>query len=101
MKLSIKKVKEKITEVMDPELGISIVDLGLIYKVTIKKNNKVHILMTLTSMGCPLIATIEQDIKSRLMELEIEEKNITVELTFEPPWSMEKMSPSAKAMLGI
>ncbi len=101
MKITVKKVKEKLSEVMDPELGISIIDLGLIYKVTIDKKEKINILMTLTTMGCPLISIIETEIKNRLMEYDIVEKDIYVELTFDPPWSMDKMSPRAKAMLGI
>ncbi|MDO8609793.1 MAG: metal-sulfur cluster assembly factor [bacterium] len=101
MKPTIKQIKKQLYQVMDPELGISIVDLGLIYKITINKTNKINILMTLTTMGCPLISVIEQEIKNRLQELGIKEKNITIELIFEPPWSMDKMSPSAKAMLGI
>lgn len=99
MKISKKQVMNKLSEVLDPELNISIVDLGLVYKVEV--GAKVKITMTLTTMGCPLIATIEEDIKQRLKEIGIDEKKIKVELTFDPPWSMEKMSPRAKAMLGI
>ncbi len=101
MNISVKKIRAKLNEVLDPELGISIVDLGLIYKVTVDKKNKVTIRMTLTTMGCPLITTIEQEIKYKLSELGIPEKNIKVDLTFDPPWSMERMSERAKAILGI
>ncbi len=101
MKITTKKIREKLAEVMDPELGISIVDLGLIYKITIDKKNKITILMTLTTMGCPLISIIETEIRNRLMEFNVDEKDIYVELSFDPPWSIEKMSPRAKAMLGI
>ena len=100
-KITKKKILEKLEEVIDPEINISIVDLGLIYGVEIKKNNSVKILMTLTTIGCPLISVIEKEIKSKLGELGILENNITVELTFDPPWSLEKMSPKAKALLGI
>lgn len=57
--------------------------------------------MTLTTIGCPLISLIETEIKNKLSELGILEKNIIIELTFDPPWSMEKMSEKAKALLGI
>lgn len=100
MSISKKQIKAKLTEVLDPELNISIVDLGLIYDVSIH-TNKIVIKMTLTTIGCPLIATIEEEIEQKLKEIGIDEKNIKVELTFEPPWSMEKMSPRAKAILGI
>jgi metal-sulfur cluster biosynthetic enzyme len=100
MEINKKKVLSKLSEVLDPELNISIVDLGLVYKVTIVKA-AVKILMTLTTIGCPLISLIETEIKNKLSELGILEKNIIIELTFDPPWSMEKMSEKAKALLGI
>ncbi len=100
MKLTSNQIEKKLEEVLDPELNISIVDLGLVYKVKIEKA-KVKILMTLTTIGCPLISLIETEVKSKLKELGFLEKNIIVELTFDPPWSMEKMSEKAKALLGI
>ncbi len=57
--------------------------------------------MTLTTIGCPLISLIEKEIKSKLEELGFEEKDIEIELTFDPPWSMDKMTEKAKAILGI
>lgn len=95
-----KQINEKLLSVMDPELNISIVDLGLIYDIKIDKK-KVTITMTLTTMGCPLISMIEKDIKDRIVSLGISENDIVIDLTFDPPWSMEKMSEKAKAMLGI
>ncbi|KKQ24751.1 MAG: hypothetical protein US40_C0001G0004 [Candidatus Roizmanbacteria bacterium GW2011_GWC2_37_13] len=101
-------------EVLDPELNISIVDLGLVYNVKIEKaipsrhpqggrtdSLRVEILMTLTTIGCPLISMIEDEIKNKLEELGLKENQIKIDLTFDPPWSMEKMSEKAKAMLGI
>jgi len=96
-----KKILKQLDLVMDPEMNISIVDLGLIYKVTINKDSNIHILMTLTTMGCPLFGVIEEDIYMKLSELGIERKNITIEMTFEPPWDMTRLSPRGKAMLGI
>lgn len=100
MKIATREIKKKLEEVLDPELNISIVDLGLVYSVKVEKA-KVKITMTLTTIGCPLISLIETEIKSKVSELGISEDNIIVELTFDPPWSMEKMSERAKAMLGI
>lgn len=94
------QIREKLQDVIDPELRMSIIDLGLVYNVTHKKG-KVHILMTLTSMGCPLYDTIEQDVYETLESLGFKEEDITIELTFDPPWSMDRMSERGKAMLGI
>lgn len=101
MKLSKKNIFAKLNEVFDPELNISIVDLGLVYNVIIEKANKVKILMTLTTIGCPLISVIEDEIKNKISELGFKKENIIIDLTFDPPWNMEKMSKKAKALLGI
>ena len=87
--------------VPDPELGISVVDLGLIYGIDIdRKRSIVTIRMTLTSIGCPLYNLIADPIKDRIGKIK-GVKSVNVELTFEPPWTPEKMSPDAKARLGI
>lgn len=91
---------KQLEEVLDPELNMSIVDLGLVYGVEINEE-KVKITMTLTTIGCPLFSTIEEEIKNKLGLLGIKDSNVELELTFEPPWSMDKMSERAKAMLGI
>ncbi len=90
---------ERLKKVPDPELGISIVDLGLVYDVKIDKGN-VRVIMTLTTMGCPLFELIERPIKEELKKMK-GVKNIDVELTFEPPWSPEKMSKQARINLGF
>jgi len=100
-KITKKNIEKKLGEVLDPELNISIVDLGLIYDITVEGKSKVKIIMTLTTMGCPLISIIRGDMINKLKELGITDKNITIELTFDPPWSAEKMSGRARAMLGI
>ncbi len=101
MVITKQKIKEKLSEVLDPELNISIVDLGLVYAINIDKKNNVKLLMTLTTLGCPLFGTIEQEVKSKLKDLGITDKQVKIDLTFEPPWSMDRMSESAKATLGI
>jgi metal-sulfur cluster biosynthetic enzyme len=100
MKIDKKTIKNKLKQVLDPELGISIVDLGLIYEIKIEKE-KVKIVMTLTTIGCPLFSLIEEEVKNRLKELGLKEEEIKLELTFDPPWTIERMSKEAKAMLGI
>ncbi len=87
--------------VPDPELNVSIWDLGLVYEVHVEpQTNNVRILMTLTSIGCPLFSTIESQMKESLGKIP-GIKTITIDLTFEPPWTMERMSQDAKLTLGM
>jgi metal-sulfur cluster biosynthetic enzyme len=88
------EIKNKLKEVVDPEIGVNIVDLGLIYGVKIDGGN-VNILMTLTTPGCPLAAMFNQEVARKVKELE-GVKKVTVELTFDPPWTPEKMSKEAR-----
>lgn len=94
-----KQILKKLEEVLDPELYISIVDLGLVYNVSEKKGN-VDIKMTLTTLGCPLFETIETEIKEKLKSIK-SIKKVNIELVFDPPWSMERLTEKAKAMMGI
>lgn len=94
-----KTIMKVLDGVMDPEMNIPVTDLGLIYHVDIDPKQNVNIRMTLTTLGCPLFDMIEQEIKNKLQRRGF--NDIKVELTFDPPWSMEKMSEKAKAMLGI
>jgi len=94
------EIIDKLRTIPDPELGISIVDLGLIYGIEIQTAGKVCIKMTLTTMGCPLFSLISQPIKKGLGEL-AGVKEVEVELTFDPPWTPEKMSEQAKIQLGF
>ena len=94
-----KKVWKKLEKVLDPELNVPIVELGLVYKVKVKED-KAKITMTLTSVGCPLFGLIEETVKEKIKELE-EINNVEIDLTFDPPWTMEKMSEKAKLKLGL
>lgn len=95
------QIAKQLENVLDPDINISITDLGLIYEINPSDDGTLHLVMTLTSLGCPMFKQIEADIKKHLGELGYEPDQIEVELVFDPPWSMEKMSESAKAMLGI
>lgn len=86
--------------VVDPELGIDIVNLGLVYDAKMDENGKVTIDMTLTSMGCPLAGTIVENVKSALADIP-EVKETDVNIVWNPPWSKERMSRYAKIALGI
>lgn len=92
-------IKDQLRKVKDPELGVSLVDLGLIYETSLSKEGIAHIKMTLTTMGCPLFPVIEKDIENHLMEIP-EVNEVKIELTFDPPWDPSKMTDDAKAQLG-
>jgi len=92
---------EVLKTIPDPEIGISIYDLGLVYRIENNEETKlVTITITLTSIGCPLFSLIADPIKEKVMTLE-GVKEVIVELTFEPPWSADKMSEDAKMQLGF
>ncbi|WEL23079.1 metal-sulfur cluster assembly factor [Candidatus Nanohalovita haloferacivicina] len=94
-------VRNQLKEVMDPELDINIVDLGLIYEVDVDDEGHVDILMTLTTPGCPLHGVFDEMVKREVGKIEeVDERDIEVELTFEPRWSPEKMSDEARDELG-
>jgi metal-sulfur cluster biosynthetic enzyme len=85
---------------MDPEIPVNIVDLGLIYGVEIKKERDVDIKMTMTTRGCPLHNTMVNDVKKSVGKIN-GIGNINVEIVWDPPWSIEKMDPKAREMLGF
>jgi metal-sulfur cluster biosynthetic enzyme len=87
-------------QVIDPELGIDIVNLGLVYDVDMDENGVVTVTMTLTSMGCPLAGTIVDQVKYYLEDLP-EVKDTEVNIVWTPVWSKDRMSRYAKIALGI
>ena len=86
-------------ECYDPEIGISLVDLGLIYDVQVK-NDKVHIRMTLTTPGCPMHAFMVKDVEENVKKMK-GVKEVKVELVWGPPWTPDRMSKDAKKKLGF
>ncbi|TQR20236.1 metal-sulfur cluster assembly factor [Psychrobacillus vulpis] len=86
--------------VIDPELGIDIVNLGLVYDVELTEEGIAKVTMTLTSIGCPMGPMIVDQVKTALGELP-EVKETEVNIVFSPPWSKENMSRYAKIALGI
>ncbi len=97
-------IKEQVLEALgtvdDPELGIDIVNLGLVYEVEVKENNDVHIEFTLTTMGCPIGPMIDEQMRAATAEIP-GIGDVTSELVMYPPWSPEKMTPLAKSALGF
>lgn len=92
-------VIESLRLVIDPELGVNIVDLGLVYGLDIDDGGNVEVVMTLTSMGCPLGPVIERDIRSVVSTVP-GVKNVKMTLTFSPPWDPSRMSDDARMELG-
>lgn len=86
--------------VNDPELGVDIVNLGLVYDIQMDEEGTATVTMTLTSMGCPLAGTIAEDVKRALSDLP-EIKNVEVNIVWNPPWSKDRMSRYAKIALGV
>ncbi len=86
--------------VIDPELGIDIVNLGLVYDVDLDDEGVATVTMTLTSMGCPLGPVIVDQVNTALGELP-EVKSTNVNIVWNPPWSKDKMSRYAKMALGV
>lgn len=99
----IAQIKERIFEalemVIDPELGIDIINLGLVYEIRFE-DGKADIDMTLTTMGCPLADLLTDQVHDVLKDIE-EVKEVEVHLVWSPAWTVEKMSRYARIALGI
>ena len=86
--------------IFDPEIPVSIYELGLIYKIIVSETGVVNVLMTLTTPNCPVAESLPQQVKDEIGYLTgVTEVNL--ELTFEPPWDHEMMSEEAKLELGL
>mgnify|MGYP003326936250 FL=1 len=96
--VSAEDVRSSLKQCMDPEVPLSIVDMGLIYGINVNENNDVNIKMTMTTQGCPLHETMVDDVK-RYTKKVSGVNNVNVEIVWDPPWTMDKMSDDAKAMM--
>lgn len=92
-------ILETLKTVLDPEIGVNIVDLGLIYQVEIRPE-EVYIQLTMTTPACPLHGVITHDMDKALRQAFPNLGPMTIELVWDPPWSPERMSPAAKRQLG-
>ena len=90
----------KLNDIYDPEIPVSIYELGLIYDVRINKNHDVKIIMTLTSPSCPVAESLPEEVKQEIEKIN-GVKSAKVEITFEPPWEKSMMSEEAKLELGF
>jgi FeS assembly SUF system protein len=95
------EVMDALRECYDPEIPVNIVDLGLVYNVDINdETGRIDVEMTLTSMGCPMAGDVISEVEMRVMEVE-NVKSCKVEMTFDPPWSPDRMTEDAKWELGM
>ncbi|MCV0399557.1 MAG: PqqD family peptide modification chaperone [Nitrosarchaeum sp.] len=93
--VSAQKIEESLKQCMDPEVPLNIVEMGLIYGIDVAENNDVNIKMTMTTKGCPLHETLVSD-ATRFVKKVPGVNNVNIEIVWEPPWSMDKMSEEAK-----
>jgi len=92
------QINSSLKQCMDPEVPLSIVDMGLIYGIDISENNDVNIKMTMTTKGCPLHDTMVDDV-TRYTKKVPGVNNVQVDIVWDPPWSMDRMSDDAKAKM--
>jgi len=97
--LTVDLVRKALKGVKDPELGLNVVDIGLIYDIVVSEAGDVHITMSLTSPGCPSGPEIMGDVKTVVADLE-GVNTVEVELVWEPYWTPERMDPRVRAFLG-
>ena len=95
------EVIDALRECYDPEIPVNIVDLGLVYDVEIDEEaENVHVTMTLTALGCPMAGEVIAEVEMRVSQVE-NVKSCKVDLTFDPPWSPDRMTEDAKWELGM
>ena len=98
--VTVDDVEAALANVIDPELGLDFVELGLIYGVEIVGDGAVHVTFSLTSPGCPIGPQVAEQIDEFVSELD-GVTDVSSELTFTPPWTPERMSEDAKFALGF
>jgi metal-sulfur cluster biosynthetic enzyme len=99
MSLTVAQVRDALRSIKDPELGLDLVSLGLIYETRLR-DGRVYVRCTLTTPGCPLISSIIEDVRAAIGRLP-GVSAVEVELTFDPPWTPDKMSAEAAELLGF
>ena len=101
--LSVNRVEEEAREalhtVIDPEVGVNIVDLGLVYAIEASEE-RVHVTMTMTTPACPLGEMLRMQARDAVAA-KVPEHEVEVELVWQPPWGPERMAPAAKKLLGL
>lgn len=98
MQVTVEQIRDALKKCMDPEIPLSVVDLGLIYGIDINERNDVKIKMTMTTRGCPLHDTLVRDVRNALKDLK-GLGDVNVEIVWDPPWTPDRMSEEAKAKI--
>jgi len=98
---TVDQVMEALKNCYDPEIPVNIVDLGLVYEVKIIDDNHVYVKMTLTAPGCPIGPFVVEQVREAVTTLVEGVEKVDVELVFDPPWTPDRMSDEAKALLGF
>jgi len=94
------KIINEIKKIYDPEIPVNIYELGLIYDVTVEKDNCVKIKMTLTTPNCPVAESLPKEVKDSVMEVP-NVKKVDLDLVWDPPWDKSMMSEAAKLELNL
>ena len=94
------KVIEVLNTIYDPEIPVNIWELGFIYKLEVNENNDVYILMTLTAPNCPVAESLPMEVQTHVSMIPGVNK-VVVDVTFDPPWTMDRMTDAAKMELGL
>ena len=94
------KVIDEIKKIYDPEIPVNIYELGLIYDVTIDKDNKVYVKMTLTTPNCPVAESLPNEVKNSIKEIK-EVNEVDLDLVWDTPWDKSMMSEAAKLELNL
>lgn len=94
------RIIQRLKTIHDPEIPLNIYELGLIYEIDIDNNNDVLIVMTLTAPNCPVAESLPLEVEEAVKQTE-GVNNVQVQITFEPAWSMDKLSDEAKLELGF
>ena len=89
-----------LTDIKDPEMDMNIYDLGLIYDISIDNFNNIKIIMTLTTVNCPVADSFPLEVAKKVHELK-DVGQVSIKLTFQPPWNKDMMSEDAKLALGF
>ena len=100
MAATAEQVREALKVVTDPEIGINIVDLGLVYDVSVDEEGAAAVTYTLTSMGCPVGPLFEKEIREAVVSLD-GITDVETKMVMQPPWGPDKMSEFAKSALGF
>jgi len=94
------EIIEVIKTVFDPEIPVNVYDLGLIYEISVEEDNKVRIVMTLTSPNCPVAESLPEEVHEKVAAID-GVTSVDLNLTFDPPWTKDMLSEEALLELGL